>query len=111
MIRDWIDVPLEQLEANVAAWFADHAMDSASGPGPLPLVGLLVLALSRWIPTRTGLGGRYADLGARTPAPAGHRRQRSAPPCCGHRYRPRRSRTFVTRIRADRRRRAARARA
>ena len=68
MVRDWIDMPLEQLEANVAAWFADHAMDSAS-PDRVPYypLWLLVLSAGRWIPDRDGPGGRYADLGARNP--------------------------------------------
>jgi CRISPR-associated protein Csd1 len=68
MVRDWIDMPLDQLEANVAAWFADHAVDSASPDrGPYYPLWLLVLAAGRWIPDRDGPGGRYADFGARNP--------------------------------------------
>ena len=68
MVRDWIDMPLEQLEASVAAWFADHAMDSGT-PDRVPYYSLVLLVLSagRWIPDRDGPGGRYADLGARNP--------------------------------------------
>jgi hypothetical protein len=32
MARDWIDMPVERLEANAAGWFADHAR----GPADLP---------------------------------------------------------------------------
>ena len=68
MVRDWIDMPLEQLEANVAAWFADHAIDSSSPDrGPYYPLWLLVLAVGRWIPDRDGPGGRYAELDARNP--------------------------------------------
>ena len=68
MVRDWIDMPLEQLEANVAAWFADHAMDSSSPDrGPYYPLWLLVLSAGRWIPDRDRPGGRYADLDARNP--------------------------------------------
>ena len=68
MVRDWIDMPLDQLEANVAAWFADHAMDSANPDrGPYYPLWLLVLSAGRWIPDRDGPGGRYADFGARNP--------------------------------------------
>jgi CRISPR-associated protein Csd1 len=68
MVRDWIDMPLDQLEANVAAWFADHAMHSANPDrGPYHSLVLLVLSVGRWIPDRDGPGGRYADFGARNP--------------------------------------------
>lgn len=69
MVRDWIDMPLERLEANVAAWFADHAMDGGSPDRPPyhPL-WLLVLCVGRWIPDRDRVGGRYADLAARNSA-------------------------------------------
>jgi CRISPR-associated protein Csd1 len=68
MVRDWIDMPLEQLEANVAAWFADHAMDSSSPHrGPHYPLWLLVLGAGRWIPDPDGPSGRYADLSARNP--------------------------------------------
>jgi CRISPR-associated protein Csd1 len=66
MVRDWIDMPLERLEANVAAWFADHATDSSSPDrGPYYPLWLLVLSAGRWIPDRDRPGGRYADLSAR----------------------------------------------
>lgn len=66
MIRDWIDMPLAALEANVAAWFADHAMDSGSpARGPYYPLWLLILSAGRWIPDRDGPSGRYADLSAR----------------------------------------------
>jgi CRISPR-associated protein Csd1 len=68
MIRDWIDMPLARLEANVGAWFADHAMISGS-PDRLPYYPLyrLILSTGRWIPHRDKPGGRYAELNAQNP--------------------------------------------
>jgi CRISPR-associated protein Csd1 len=69
MVRDWIDMPLERLEANVAAWFADHAIDSSNPDrGPYYPLWRLILSVGRWIPDRDRPGGRYADLGARNAA-------------------------------------------
>jgi CRISPR-associated protein Csd1 len=66
MIREWIDMPLAALEENVAAWFADHAIDSANpSRGPYYPLWLMVLSAGRWIPDRERGGGRYADLSAR----------------------------------------------
>jgi CRISPR-associated protein Csd1 len=68
MVRDWIDMPLERLEANVAAWFADHAMNSGNPDrGPYYPLWLLILSAGRWIPDRDGPAGPYADLSARNP--------------------------------------------
>ncbi len=65
VVRDWIDMPLADLEANIAAWFADHAMDSSSpGRGPYYPLWRLVLSAGRWIPNRDRPPGRYADLSA-----------------------------------------------
>jgi len=71
MIRDWIDMPLARLEANVGAWFDDHeifGVDS-SRQGYLSMVRL-ELATGRWIPSRTangesGLAGEYARFGVK----------------------------------------------
>ena len=75
MVRDWIDMPLEQLEANVAAWFADHAMDSGS-PDRGPYYPL-VAAGPRRRQVDTGPGrARRAVRRPRRPEPrppAGHR--------------------------------------
>jgi CRISPR-associated protein Csd1 len=62
MVRDWIDMPLSALEANVAAWFYDHELTSGhAGAGPhYPLIRL-VLATGRWDRPK----GRYAELDAR----------------------------------------------
>jgi CRISPR-associated protein Csd1 len=69
VIRDWIDMPLADLEANIAAWFADHAMNSGSpGRGPYYPLWRLVLSAGRWIPDRDRPRGRYADLSARNSA-------------------------------------------
>ena len=105
MIRDWIDMPLAKLEENVAAWFADHAVNSGSSArGPYYPLWLLVLSTGRWIPDRDGAGGRYADLDARNsrrPPDTGRQLLRAAllhaplpSSVLAH---------LVTRIRADRR--------
>jgi CRISPR-associated protein Csd1 len=62
MVRDWIDLPLPALEANVAAWFQDHELASGyqhAGPH-YPLIRL-VLATGRWDAATSG----YAELGAK----------------------------------------------
>ncbi len=79
MIRDWIDMPLAALEANLTAWFADHQIHgiSSSRGGYLPLVRL-ELATGRWIPNRSGDGqtGEYARFDAKNAQrPDGVRRQ------------------------------------
>ena len=95
MVRDWIDMPLEQLEANVAAWFADHAMDSGNPDRVpvLPVGGCWSSALAGGYRTGTGPAGGTPTSAPGTPAarrtPAG---SCSAPPCCGHRCRHRCSR-------------------
>jgi CRISPR-associated protein Csd1 len=80
MVRDWIDMPLAALEANIAAWFNDHEL--ASGyPQLVPYYPMirLVLATGRWI--RTSTSGAYAELGARNakrPPDAAHHLLRAA---------------------------------
>jgi CRISPR-associated protein Csd1 len=62
MVRDWIDMPLSALEANVAAWFLDHELASGhTGAGPYYPLIRLVLATGRW----DRQVGRYAQLDAR----------------------------------------------
>jgi CRISPR-associated protein Csd1 len=69
VIRDWIDMPLAGLEANVAAWFADHALHSGTaGRGPYYPLWRLVLSAGRWIPDQDRPGGKYADFTARNSA-------------------------------------------
>ncbi|WP_261568968.1 type I-C CRISPR-associated protein Cas8c/Csd1 [Frankia gtarii] len=79
MIRDWIDMPLKDLEANLATWFADHQVHGIGGSrgGYLPLVRL-ELATGRWIAARGGDGqaGEYARFDAKNAQrPDGVRRQ------------------------------------
>jgi CRISPR-associated protein Csd1 len=80
MVRDWIDMPLAALEANIAAWFDHHEL--ASGfPQAVPYYPMvrLVLATGRWL--RTGTSGAYAELGARNakrPPDAAHHLLRAA---------------------------------
>jgi CRISPR-associated protein Csd1 len=61
MVRDWIDMPLSALEANVAAWFLGHELASGhTGAGPYYPLIRLVLATGRWDRQL----GRYAQLDA-----------------------------------------------
>jgi CRISPR-associated protein Csd1 len=61
-IRDWVDMPLVNLEASVGAWFADHATAGthAEARRHFPL-WQLVLAAGRW----DRQARSYARLGAR----------------------------------------------
>jgi CRISPR-associated protein Csd1 len=62
MVRDWVDMPLRDLLANVAAWFADHEVDP-KWPDDRRHHSLisLVVATGRWQKERR----RYAELGAK----------------------------------------------
>ena len=103
MVRDWIDMPLERLEANVAAWFADHAMNSSS-PDRSPYYPLWLLVLGRPVDTGPGQARRAVRRPQRPERrpPAGHR-----PPAASRRPAAGTAavigaRHLVTRIRADR---------
>ena len=65
MVRDWIDMPLSTLEANVAAWFLDHELASGhTRAGPYYPLIRLVLAIGRWdrqVSRYTGLDARNAQ--------------------------------------------------
>jgi CRISPR-associated protein Csd1 len=62
MVRDWLEMPLDELEANVAAWFTDqeitrlHPQESTRQP-----LQKLVLVTGRWLRKEN----RYAFLGAK----------------------------------------------
>ncbi|WP_131764962.1 type I-C CRISPR-associated protein Cas8c/Csd1 [Candidatus Protofrankia californiensis] len=72
MVRDWIDMPLDQLKRNITAWFTDHQMLGAdlASSGYLPLVRL-ELAAGRWEPTpgdaRRGEYTRFGSPGSGRP--------------------------------------------
>jgi CRISPR-associated protein Csd1 len=53
MIREWIDMPLERVQYNLASWFADHQMVDG-WDGSLRYVGLgrLALVSGRWLADR-----------------------------------------------------------
>jgi CRISPR-associated protein Csd1 len=66
MVRDWIDMPLKALEANIKDWFDDHELVSAYPErGPYYPLAAFVRAAGRWVPGRNGANGRYAELGAK----------------------------------------------
>jgi len=62
MVRDWVDMPLTELEANIAAWFDDHEMSpvarNARRHHPM---WALALSLGRWDRTAE----RYVDFRTR----------------------------------------------
>ncbi|HKS48292.1 MAG TPA: type I-C CRISPR-associated protein Cas8c/Csd1 [Amycolatopsis sp.] len=62
MVRDWLEIPLEALTRNVAAWFDDHQITPLfpreSGYRSLPT---FVRATGRWLRREN----RYAPLGAK----------------------------------------------
>lgn len=62
VVRDWVDMPLEDLVDNVQAWFVDHEVDPVwrDGRRHHSLISLLV-ATGRWQKDRR----RYAEIGAR----------------------------------------------
>ncbi|MGW4828323.1 type I-C CRISPR-associated protein Cas8c/Csd1 [Amycolatopsis japonica] len=62
MVRDWVEMPLDQVETNLAHWFTDLEVvplwpDGRRRHG----IGLLTLATGRWQRDRN----RYADFGAK----------------------------------------------
>ncbi|GEL20977.1 type I-C CRISPR-associated protein Cas8c/Csd1 [Pseudonocardia asaccharolytica] len=64
MVRDWVEMPLEQLQRHVAEWFADQRMVSTRPDGAeFHSIGQFALIAGRWI--TDGKRGRYADFGAK----------------------------------------------
>jgi CRISPR-associated protein Csd1 len=62
MVRDWLEMPIEQLKSNVAEWFADHEMDSTRADGPaFHGLGQFTRVSGRWMRDRK----QYADFGAK----------------------------------------------
>jgi CRISPR-associated protein Csd1 len=49
VVRDWLEVPLPQIQARIGRWFADHQMTDLrhDGPQPVPL-WLLARSAGRW---------------------------------------------------------------
>jgi len=61
VVRDWLEMPLRGLAANLTAWFADQEIASTrSGGAGYHGVGLFTMVTGRWLHTRN----RYADFGA-----------------------------------------------
>lgn len=62
VVRDWVDMPLQDLVDNVQAWFVDHELDPTWRDGRRyhSLISLLV-ATGRWQKDRR----RYAEIGSR----------------------------------------------
>ena len=60
MVRDWVEMPLAQVEHNVAEWFADHAIASVWGRNRTHSIGQLVWATGRRTSTN-----QYVPFGAK----------------------------------------------
>ncbi|WP_216898362.1 type I-C CRISPR-associated protein Cas8c/Csd1 [Nocardia alni] len=62
MVRDWIEMPVQNVQENVADWFVEHAMVPL-GPGASEFHGILrfALATGRWISATSA----YADFDAK----------------------------------------------
>jgi CRISPR-associated protein Csd1 len=65
MVRDWIELPLTEIQEHIGRWFAEHQIaDAWTGqPRYLPF-RRLVTATGRWIPGRGKGSGTYAKFGA-----------------------------------------------
>jgi CRISPR-associated protein Csd1 len=61
MVRDWVEMPLADLNRNAIAWFGDHEITPPRRAGGRRHFALfhLVLATGRWL----GETNRYADIG------------------------------------------------
>ncbi|MFE2498827.1 type I-C CRISPR-associated protein Cas8c/Csd1 [Streptomyces scopuliridis] len=63
-VRDWLDIPVERMRTNIAAWFDDHRVyDGWEGTYRYLPIWLLALATGRW-DTKAGTTGRYAPRSA-----------------------------------------------
>lgn len=47
MVRDWIEMPLDDVETNIGEWFADHTIASEWGDRRIHSIGRLVWAMGR----------------------------------------------------------------
>jgi CRISPR-associated protein Csd1 len=66
VVREWIELPLYRIQANLGRWFQDHAMvDAWTGETRYVGVGRLAIVAGRWIRGRGDQHGSYAKLGAR----------------------------------------------
>jgi CRISPR-associated protein Csd1 len=67
MVRDWLEMPLSEVEKNVADWFTDHEIDPIRRDGPRHHgLGRFALVSGRWVRAQGRDGrGRYADFGAK----------------------------------------------
>ena len=63
MVHQWLDMPLEQAEDNVAAWFRDHKImpRGQDKPAGYP-IWLLVTCAGQWVPDNSLRGGRYIPM-------------------------------------------------
>lgn len=62
MVRDWLEMPLPELKANIATWFDDQEIVPTRPDGPRHHgLGQFTRVSGRWLRDR----GRYADFGAK----------------------------------------------
>jgi len=66
VVREWIELPLPHIKANLGRWFQDHAMvDPWTGETRYISAGRLAIVSERWTRGRGDQHGSYAKLGAR----------------------------------------------
>jgi CRISPR-associated protein Csd1 len=67
MVRDWVDMPLAEVEQNIGSWFERHQMVSRWPRGArFHSIGQLALVTGKWQPTPGNRdSGQYAQFGAK----------------------------------------------
>ncbi|ADD43241.1 type I-C CRISPR-associated protein Cas8c/Csd1 [Stackebrandtia nassauensis] len=101
MVRDWVEQPLTQVQANLGRWFNDITTTDGDNTR-LPGVGLLALACGRYDPKLTAESGGY--LGFNKPGadrPDGVYRSLLQAALYGRRLPPGLSKHIIHRIRRD----------
>lgn len=65
VVREWIELPIHDIQKNLKAWFADHKVVDA-WTGQVAQVGVQRLAYvsGRWLAGKGGTSGSYAKFGA-----------------------------------------------
>ncbi|WBB78156.1 type I-C CRISPR-associated protein Cas8c/Csd1 [Micromonospora sp. WMMD882] len=65
VVRDWVEMPLTTVKANIEAWHEDHSIADWSGQPTLVRLIQLVRVAGRWQAGRGGAPGTWIKLGAR----------------------------------------------
>jgi CRISPR-associated protein Csd1 len=66
VVRDWVELPLNTIQANLAAWFCDYEMvDHWTGEVVYPRITQLARVAGRWQTGRNGAPGSWMKFGAK----------------------------------------------